>query len=115
MANVNAVARMKINDHSWVHIQIVANIALLVARRFRVPVVVISQDVFPEIAVQLKRLENPIVMSLLRGLVGLYLRRADRIVARKRCTGSEVTSFCNERKRATSAPRISVSAARRYA
>ncbi len=60
---------------------IVANIALLVARRFRVPVVVVSQDVFPEIAVQLKRLENPVVMSLLRGLVGLYLRRADRIVA----------------------------------
>src|SRR5206468_6015066 len=60
---------------------IVANIALLVARRFRVPVVVISQDVFPEIAAQLKRLENPVVMSLLRGLVGLYLRRADRIVA----------------------------------
>jgi colanic acid biosynthesis glycosyl transferase WcaI len=60
---------------------IVANIALLVARRFRAPLVVISQDVFPEIAVQLKRLENPVVMSLLRGLVGLYLRRADRIVA----------------------------------
>jgi len=60
---------------------IVANIALLVARRFRVPLVVISQDVFPEIAVQLQRLENPIVMSLLRGLVGSYLRRADRIVA----------------------------------
>ena len=60
---------------------IVANIALLVARRFRVPLVVISQDVFPEIAVQLKRLENPVVMSLLRGLVRSYLRRADRIVA----------------------------------
>ena len=60
---------------------IVANVALLVARRFRVPLVVISQDVFPEIAVQLKRLENPLVMSLLRGLVGIYLRRADRIVA----------------------------------
>jgi colanic acid biosynthesis glycosyl transferase WcaI len=60
---------------------IVADIALLVARRFRVPFVVISQDVFPEIAVQLKRLENPVVMSVLRGLVGLYLRRADRIVA----------------------------------
>jgi colanic acid biosynthesis glycosyl transferase WcaI len=60
---------------------IVANVALVVARRFRVPLVVISQDVFPEIAVQLKRLENPVVMSLLRGLVGLYLRRADRIVA----------------------------------
>src|SRR5258708_14353160 len=28
VANVNAVARMEINDHSWVHIQIVTNIAL---------------------------------------------------------------------------------------
>jgi colanic acid biosynthesis glycosyl transferase WcaI len=60
---------------------IVADIALLVARRYRAPLVVISQDVFPEIAVQLKRLENPALMSVLRGLVGLYLRRADRIVA----------------------------------
>ena len=60
---------------------IVADIALLVARRYRVPLVVSSQDVFPEIAVQLKRLENPVVMRLLRSLVSLYLRRADRIVA----------------------------------
>jgi colanic acid biosynthesis glycosyl transferase WcaI len=60
---------------------IVADVALLVARRYRAPLVVISQDVFPEIAVQLKRLENPIVMRLLRSLVSLYLRRADRIVA----------------------------------
>jgi colanic acid biosynthesis glycosyl transferase WcaI len=60
---------------------IVADVALLVARRFGAPLVVISQDVFPEIAVQLKRLENPVLMSLLRGLVALYLRRADRIVA----------------------------------
>jgi colanic acid biosynthesis glycosyl transferase WcaI len=60
---------------------IVADVALLVARRFRAPLVVISQDVFPEIAVELKRLENPLLMGLLRGLVRLYLRRADRIVA----------------------------------
>ncbi len=60
---------------------IVADIALLVAKRYRVPFVVISQDVFPEIAVQLKRLENPVVMRVLRSLVSLYLRRADRIVA----------------------------------
>src|SRR5215207_8117049 len=32
-ANVNAVARMKINDHSWVHIQIVANIGLKLLRQ----------------------------------------------------------------------------------
>jgi uncharacterized protein len=32
-ANVNAVVRMEINDHSWVHIQIVANIALKMLRQ----------------------------------------------------------------------------------
>lgn len=32
VANVNAVARLEINDHSWVHIQIVANIALKLLR-----------------------------------------------------------------------------------
>jgi glycosyltransferase involved in cell wall biosynthesis len=60
---------------------IVADIALLVARRYGAPLVVISQDVFPEIAVQLRRLQNPVATRLLRGLVSLYLRRADRIVA----------------------------------
>jgi putative colanic acid biosynthesis glycosyltransferase WcaI len=60
---------------------IVADIALLVARRYRAPLVVVSQDVFPEIAVQLKRLESPALMSFLRVLVRLYLTRADRVVA----------------------------------
>src|SRR6266404_85099 len=32
-SNVNAVARMEINDHSWVHIQIVTNIALKMLRQ----------------------------------------------------------------------------------
>src|SRR5256712_14181270 len=32
-SNVNAVVRMQINDHSWVHIQIVANIALKLLRQ----------------------------------------------------------------------------------
>src|SRR5437879_4397315 len=33
VANVNAVARLEINDHSWVHIQIVTNIALKLMRQ----------------------------------------------------------------------------------
>ena len=33
VANVNAVGRMRINDHSWVHIQIVSNIALKLLRQ----------------------------------------------------------------------------------
>jgi glycosyltransferase involved in cell wall biosynthesis len=60
---------------------VIGDIALLVARRFRAPLVVVSQDVFPEIAVELKRLENPFLVGVLRLLIGFYLRRADRLVA----------------------------------
>ncbi|HSC92983.1 MAG TPA: glycosyltransferase family 4 protein [Gaiellaceae bacterium] len=59
----------------------VGDVALAAARRFHAPLLVISMDVFPEIAVELKRLENPLAVGLLRGLVGLYLERADRVVA----------------------------------
>jgi glycosyltransferase involved in cell wall biosynthesis len=60
---------------------IVGDVALLVARRFRVPLLVISEDVFPEIAVELKRLDNRLLVGALRQLVRLYLKRTDRIVA----------------------------------
>jgi glycosyltransferase involved in cell wall biosynthesis len=60
---------------------IVGDVGLVVARRFGVPLLVISQDVFPEIAERLKRLEHPVVLGVLRQLVALYLRRADRVVA----------------------------------
>src|SRR3712207_3330332 len=33
VTNVNAALRLEINDHSWVHIQIVANIALKLLRQ----------------------------------------------------------------------------------
>jgi colanic acid biosynthesis glycosyl transferase WcaI len=54
--------------------------AELVARRYRVPLVVISQDVFPEIAVRLGRLTNPLVIGALGVIIGSYLRFADRVV-----------------------------------
>src|SRR5262245_30795178 len=60
---------------------IVGDVALLVARRFRAPLLVISEDVFPEIAVELKRLENRFLVGALRELVRFYLKRSDRIVA----------------------------------
>lgn len=59
----------------------IGDVALLVARRFRAPLVVVSQDIFPEVAVELRRLENPALVTLLRILVGFYLKRADRVVA----------------------------------
>jgi glycosyltransferase involved in cell wall biosynthesis len=60
---------------------IIGDIGVAVGRRVRAPVLVVSQDVFPEIATELHRLRNPAVIGVLRGLVGAYLRRADRIVA----------------------------------
>jgi colanic acid biosynthesis glycosyl transferase WcaI len=60
---------------------VIGDIALVVARRFEVPLLVISQDVFPEIAERVKRLEQPILLGALRRLVALYLKRADRVVA----------------------------------
>jgi colanic acid biosynthesis glycosyl transferase WcaI len=60
---------------------IVGDLGVIVGRRFGIPVLVISQDVFPEIATELGRVRNPAVVGVLRRLVGAYLRRADRIVA----------------------------------
>ena len=60
---------------------IIGNVALIVARRFRVHVVVVSQDVFPEVAVELGRIENPLLIAFLRRLINFYLARADRVVA----------------------------------
>jgi glycosyltransferase involved in cell wall biosynthesis len=54
--------------------------AELVARRYRIPLVVSSQDVFPEIAVKLGRLRNPVVIGALRIVIASYLRYADRVV-----------------------------------
>jgi colanic acid biosynthesis glycosyl transferase WcaI len=60
---------------------VIADVALLIARRFDVPLVVVSQDVFPEVAVALKRLDNPAIVELLRLATRTYLKRADRVVA----------------------------------
>nr|MBA2331736.1 glycosyltransferase family 4 protein [Actinomycetota bacterium] len=55
-------------------------VARVVAGRFRAPLLVIAQDVFPEIAVALGRLRNPVLVRALRLLVDTSMRRADRVV-----------------------------------
>jgi colanic acid biosynthesis glycosyl transferase WcaI len=60
---------------------VVAIVALAAARRSRASLVVISQDVFPEIAVLLHRIESSIVVGALRVAIRVYLKRADRVVA----------------------------------
>ena len=51
------------------------------ARRFRAPLVVGVQDVFPETAVALGRASDGLLLDALRAAVSFYLQRADRIVA----------------------------------
>lgn len=60
---------------------IVGDLGVIVARRFQVPLLVISEDVFPEIATELGRLTNPFLVQVLKSLVGYYLRRANHVVA----------------------------------
>src|SRR5476649_499566 len=55
--------------------------AFLAARRFRVPYVAIVQDVFPEIAVELGRLRNPLLVRVLDALVRTGLGHAAKVVA----------------------------------
>jgi colanic acid biosynthesis glycosyl transferase WcaI len=60
---------------------VIADVALVLAKRFRAPLVVVTQDVFPEVAVALDRLDNRALVLALRLATRVYLQRADRIVA----------------------------------
>lgn len=60
---------------------VIGAVGVLVARRFDVPLIVISQDVFPETAARLRRVDNALVIQLLRTLTTWYLRNAQRVVA----------------------------------
>jgi metal-dependent HD superfamily phosphatase/phosphodiesterase len=72
-ANVNAVKRLAINDHSWVHVQIVANIALKLLRQLtkhRVePSIVRDYEMRPEDA------EVVVVLGALFHCVGMAVHR----------------------------------------
>jgi metal-dependent HD superfamily phosphatase/phosphodiesterase len=73
VANVNAVARMEINDHSWVHIQIVANIALKLLRQLT------KHDVEPAVvrdyALSRDDAEVVVVAGALTHCVGMAVHR----------------------------------------
>ena len=52
----------------------------IVARRHRVPLIVVSQDVFPEIATAPGRRRTPRLVSLLRAPRAFYHSRADKLI-----------------------------------
>jgi metal-dependent HD superfamily phosphatase/phosphodiesterase len=73
VSNVNAVARMGINDHSWVHIQIVTNIALKLLRQLTKhhvePAMVRDYGMAPEDA------EVVVVLAMLMHDAGMSIHR----------------------------------------
>jgi colanic acid biosynthesis glycosyl transferase WcaI len=60
---------------------IIGDLGVAIARAKRAPLLVISEDVFPEIATELGRLTNPVIVRVLEWLVRFYLCRAHAIVA----------------------------------
>lgn len=75
VANVNAVLRLDINDHSWVHVQIVTNIALKLIRQLVKhgvePSLVRDYQLTPEDA------EVVVVLAALLHDVGMSIHRRD--------------------------------------
>jgi uncharacterized protein len=73
VANVNAVKRLAINDHSWVHVQIVANIALKLLRQLTKhgvePTIVRDFELGPDDA------EVVVVLGALFHCVGMAVHR----------------------------------------
>ena len=73
VANVNAVARLEINDHSWVHIQIVANIALKLLRELTKHGV--EPSVVRDYEMRNEDAEIVVVLSALTHCVGMSVHR----------------------------------------
>src|SRR3954464_3936033 len=73
VANVNAVGRMKINDHSWVHIQIVVNIALKLLRQLTKHHV--EPSVVRDYGLTNEDAEVVVVLSALMHCVGMSVHR----------------------------------------
>jgi uncharacterized protein len=75
VANVNAVKRLEINDHSWVHIQIVTNIALKLLRQL------VKNDIEPAMVedydMEGDDAEVVVVTAALLHCVGMSIHRDD--------------------------------------
>src|SRR5215210_6953495 len=72
-ANVNAVTRMEINDHSWVHIQIVTNIGLKLLRQLRRAGV--EQGMVADYGMRQDDAEVVVVLGCLTHCLGMAIHR----------------------------------------
>jgi metal-dependent HD superfamily phosphatase/phosphodiesterase len=75
VANVNAVVRLEINDHSWVHIQIVTNIALKLLRQLTKNGV--QPSLVGDFSLEPEDAEVVVVLAALLHDVGMSVHRRD--------------------------------------
>src|SRR5437899_936579 len=75
VSNINAVARMEINDHSWVHIQIVTNIALKLLRQLTKHGV--EPGLVRDFGLEPDDAEVVVVLAALLHCVGMSIHRHD--------------------------------------
>jgi metal-dependent HD superfamily phosphatase/phosphodiesterase len=75
VANVNAVVRLEINDHSWVHIQIVTNIALKLLRQLTKNGV--QPSLVRDFSLTVEDAEVVVVLAALLHDVGMSVHRRD--------------------------------------
>jgi metal-dependent HD superfamily phosphatase/phosphodiesterase len=73
VSNVNAAVRLEINDHSWVHIQIVANIALKLLRELTKHGV--EPSVVRDYGMRNEDAELVVVLSALTHCIGMSVHR----------------------------------------
>ncbi len=73
MSNVNAVVRLEINDHSWVHIQIAANIALKLLRQLTKHG--IEPSLVTDFGLEEEDAEVVVVLAALTHCVGMSVHR----------------------------------------
>src|SRR6476660_1768805 len=73
VSNVNAVSRMAINDHSWVHVQIVTNIALKLLRQLTKPGV--APGLVRDFGLEQDDAEIVVVLAALFHCVGMSIHR----------------------------------------
>ncbi|HZQ04815.1 MAG TPA: HD domain-containing protein [Gaiellaceae bacterium] len=73
VANVNAAVRLEINDHSWVHIQIVTNIALKLLRQLEKHG--IESSVVSDYGMTREDAEVVVVLTALTHCVGMSVHR----------------------------------------
>lgn len=66
---------------AWTDPPLIGLVAAIAAKARRVPFVLATQDIFPDVAIQLGRLTNPVVIRLLRGTARRQFSSAVRIVS----------------------------------